>query len=505
MSSSVSSGVLDISRKRQLTIYFAIFTSLFMSALDIHIVATALPTIISELGNMELFGWVSGAYILATAVVTPFYGKMADLFGTKKIFIVAIVLFTTGSLACGLAWSMQSLIAARVLQGLGGGGLMTLCFVILAQIFEPRERAKYQGWSMAAISLAGFVGPFVGGTITQLIGWQYIFLLNLPIALLVIGVMVMALPKVEKASRAKIDYVGGVLLALIIIAITFGAEKLAAGQVDDLGILVGGLLVVAIAIFIWVEKKAAEPILPLQFFSNPTIGLALFMSLITGFCTLGLMIYFALLLQTITGLPPAQAGLMFIPSTIGILLSSAWVGSAIAKTGRYKNYVVVSMGMGFVVLSLFSLVGASTPLWMIGILMFSYPLAIGLQNQGLMVAVQNAAQAKDMGAVTGSINLARMIGTSIGLTVNSGLIIAGLASGQEGMSAESVAQLPKDVTQITPDVIATLPTDLASQVVGIFESAFNNVFYFGVGLFAVGFVLSLLLKNVQLPIDGKKA
>lgn len=503
MAISDSSGVLDISRKRQMTIYFAIFASLFMSALDVHIVATALPTIVSELGSFELFGWVSGSYILATAVVTPFYGKLADIFGTKTIFIIAIAVFTAGSLACGLAWSMPSLIVARVLQGLGGGGLMTLSFVMLAQIFEPRERAKYQGWSMGAISLAGFVGPFVGGSITQLIGWPYIFLLNLPIAVVVIGVIIVSLPKVEKQGRAKIDYMGGILLALMVIAVTFGAEQLAADQGGNLLSLIAVFVLIAGAAFIWVERRAPEPVLPLQFFSNGTIGFSLLMSLVTGFCTLGLMTYFALLLQTITGLPPAQAGLMFIPATIGILISSAGVGSAISKTGRYKVFVVISMAMGLVILLLFSLVGVSTPLWMIGCLMFSYPLAMGLQHQALMVAVQNAAEVKDMGAVTGSINLARMIGASIGLTVNSGLLSAGLANGQASLDAETLAQLPKDVTQITPDVIATLPAELAITVVDIFERSFDNIFYFGAGLFVIGLILALMLKNVQLPVDER--
>lgn len=501
----MSDTQIELTHKRKMIIYAAIFAALFMSALDVHIVATALPTIASELGDLHLFGWVTGGYVLATAVVTPFYGKLADIFGTKKIFIVAISVFTAGSLACGLAWSMQSLIAARVLQGLGGGGLMTLCFVMLAQIFEPRERAKYQGWSMAAMSLAGFVGPFVGGSITQLIGWPYIFLLNLPIAVVIIGVIAVTLPKAEGKSAIKIDYKGGVILGLLIIGVTFGAEHFVNEGISFGSILFAGLLIAGLALFIWVEKRASEPVLPLQFFSDRTITLSMVISVTVGFCTLGIMTYFALLLQTITGLPPAIAGLMFIPSTIGILFSSIGSGTMISRTGRYKLFIVVAMILGFVVLQLFARVGASTPLWMVGILMFSYPLAIGLQMQAFMVAVQNAAPKKDMGAVTGSLNLARTIGASLGLTVNGGIINAGLTSGQAELGENIVAQLPKDITQITPDVIASMPTELAGIVVGIFEGAFANMFYFGSYLFAACFVLALFLKNVQLPIDKKKS
>ncbi|MGL1922695.1 MAG: MFS transporter [Hyphomicrobiales bacterium] len=496
--------VVEMSHRRKMVVYFAIFASLFMSALDVHIVATALPTIASELGDLHLFGWVTGSYVLATAVVTPFYGKLADMFGTKKIFIVAISLFTLGSLACGIAWSMQSLVAARVLQGLGGGGLMTLCFVILAQIFEPRERAKYQGWSMAAISLAGFVGPFVGGSITELIGWPYIFLLNLPIAFLVIGVVAMSLPAAKKHNDAKIDYWGGVLLGLLIIGVTFGAEQIATNGSVYLSALLFVMVIMGLVAFVWVEKQADEPILPLNFFANRTISLSLAISVAVGFCTLGIMTYFALLLQTITGLSPAMAGLMFIPSTFGILISSIGSGTMISRTGRYKYFIIVAMIMGFVGLQLFALVGADTPLWMLAILMFCFPLGIGLQMQAFMVAVQNAAPKKDMGAVTSSLNLARTIGASLGLTVNGAIINAELSSGQANLDANIAAQLPKDVNQVTPDVIATMPTELATIVIGIFENAFANMFYFGSGLFAICFVLALFLKNVQLPMDDKE-
>lgn len=501
----MSEASLEMSRRQKMIIYFAVLAALFMAALDVHIVATALPTIASELGDLHLFGWVTGAYVLATAVVTPFYGKFADIYGTKKIFIIAISTFTAGSLACGLAWSMPSLIAARVLQGLGGGGLMTLCFVILAQIFEPRERAKYQGWSMGAMSLAGFVGPFFGGTITQFIGWPYIFLMNLPIALLVVWVIAMWLPARHKANQAKLDYAGGVILGLLIIGLTFGVEQLVTSEMSIVTILMIGSVIALIAMFIWVERRAEEPVLPLHFFSDSTIGLSLTISVVIGFCTMGIMTFFALLLQTITGLPPAVAGLMFIPSTFGILLSSVGTGTIISRTGHYKYFIVVAMVLGFVVLQLYSLVGATTPLWMVGLLMFSYPFGIGLQMQAVMVAVQNAAPQKDIGAATGSINLARTIGASLGLTVNGALLSGGLNDGQAALSADIAGQLPKDVNQITPDVIATLPPELAGIVIGIFENAFAGMFYFSSGLFVVSFIMALFLKNVRLPVDGKKS
>jgi EmrB/QacA subfamily drug resistance transporter len=488
-----------LSHSRKMTIYIALLVGLFMGVLDAQIVATALPTIAADLGKLELFGWVGAAYLLATAAVTPFYGKLGDLFGRKRVFMVAIVLFVVGSLACGLAWSMESLIAARVLQGLGGGGLMTSAFGILADLFEPRERAKYQGMSSAVFTVASLVGPVAGGVISQTIGWEYIFLVNLPIGIGVIAVLIWAMPNFETGRKPSIDYPGGFLLAAAVTATVFWAEEaLGGGYGGVMTYLLPAVVLAAIAGFVMVERRTDEPMVPLHLFANRSISLALIISVVSGVATLGMLNYFALFLQTVTGLAPALAGLLFLPSSIGSLIASIGSGILVSRSGRYKIFPVISMALGAVVLIGFSMVHASTPIWMIGVLMFFFSMAIGLQMQTLMTAVQAAAPIRDVGAATGTITLARMIGASLGLAANGGLLTAALMRGQETISAGTLAAMPGPMTDMTPTAIATLPAAAASEVVEVFTTAFGTVFYFGAALFAVGFVCALLMPNVKL-------
>lgn len=497
---------LPISRRRKMTIYIAGLVGMFMATLDMQIVATALPTIAADLGKLELFGWVGAAYLLATAAVTPFYGKLGDLFGRKRVFMAAIGLFVAGSLACGVAWSMETLIAARVLQGLGGGGLMTLAFGIMADLFEPRERAKYQGFSSAVFTLSGLVGPVAGGLISQAFGWEFIFLVNLPIGIGVIAVLAFAMPNFATGRQPKIDISGGLLLAGAVTALVFWAEEAVGGGYGGVMIYVLPVVIAAALVaFVLVERRASEPMVPLHLLGNPTITLALLISVVAGVASLGMLNYFALFLQTVTGLPPAFAGLLFLPSSVGSLLASVGTGYLVAQTGRYKPYPVAAMALGIVVLLFFTTVHAETPVWVIGIGMFFFSVSMGLQMQTLMVAVQAAAPRKDVGAATGTLTLARMIGASLGLAVNGGILTAGLQRGQATISPETLAVMPGPMKDMTPSVIATLPPAAAHEVVAVFTSAFSMVYYFGAGLFAVGLVCALAMKNVKLESHGKAA
>ena len=482
-----------------MVIYVALLIGMFMAVLDMQIVATALPTIAADLGNLDLFSWVGAAYLLATAAVMPFYGKLGDLFGRKQVFMTAIVLFVIGSLICGLAWSMESLIAARVLQGLGGGGLMITAFGILADLFEPRERAKYQGYSSGVFTVASILGPVAGGTISQTIGWEYIFLINLPVGIVVIAILMFGMPSIKTGRRPSIDYVGGLLLAGAVTATVFWAEEAMGGGYGGALLYMLPALAISAAIgFVLVERRAVEPILPLRLLTNRTIAISLLISIVAGVATLGMLNYFALFLQTVTGLPPALAGLLFLPSSVGTLVASIGTGYLMSKTGRYKLYPVLSMALGVVVMLAFSTVNAATPLWVIGILMFFFSVSIGLQMQTLMAAVQAAAPRADVGAATGAVGLARMIGASLGLAANGGLLAGGLVRGQAGISEATLAAMPGPMTEMTPTTIAALPAAAAHEVVAVFGTAFGAVYYFAAGLFALGFVLAVLLQDVKL-------
>ena len=296
-----------------LVVYFGALIAMFMATIDMQIVVTALPTIAGELGNLHLFGWVGAAYLLSTSAVAPFYGKLGDMYGRKNVVLTAIGLFLLGSLVCGAAWSMESLIAARVLQGIGGGGVMVSAFAMIGELFGPRDRAKYQGYSSAVFALSSILGPLAGGYITSLFGWRWVFLVNLPVGIVVLAVLAFAMRGRFSEKRHRVDYLGGVLLAIGTTAIVYwGYHVLDPAGPDPLTFVLPALALAAIASFIMVERRAEEPIVPLRLFGISTVRIVSGVSLVSGSVTLGMFFYFALYMQTLTGLSPAEVGFLFL-------------------------------------------------------------------------------------------------------------------------------------------------------------------------------------------------
>ena len=306
--------------RRRMLVVCLLMTGIFMAALDNQIVSTALPTIVGEFGELERFGWVGSAYLLATSAVMPVYGKLGDLFGRKYVMMTAIFIFALGSLACGLAVSMNTLIAARVLQGLGGGGIMVSIFSINADLFEPRVRARYQSYSSLMLMAAGAVGPTLGGVLSDLFGWRSIFLVNLPIGIIVLTGLALILPYRKPIRRPKIDFAGAVLLAAVVSSVVLWADsrEIFGSLVSAESLAVIAFGAVCLIAWIHVERRVPEPIVPLGLFRNPTVNLLLIVSLVSGAIGIGSVNYIALFLQTTTGLSPSQAGLLFMALTAGI-------------------------------------------------------------------------------------------------------------------------------------------------------------------------------------------
>jgi predicted MFS family arabinose efflux permease len=345
-----------------------------------------------------------------------------------------------------------------------------------------------------------------GGIISDTVGWPFIFLVNIPVGLVVIAVLTAFMPKARSGQRRKVDYPGGLLLAAGVTLTVFWAEEvLGGGASGPITYVLPILTVVALGAFVWVERRAAEPVVPLHLLQNRTIAIVLSVSVLAGVVTLGMLNYFALFLQVVTGLPPALAGLLFLPASVGSLIASIGSGMLISRSGRYKVFPVLAMAMGVAVMLTFTLVDGSTPLVAIAGLMFLFSFSIGLQMQTLMVAVQAAAPPRDIGAATGLIGLVRMIGASLGLAANGGLLTAALVRGQAALDPAVAAQLPGKVGELTPGVIDGLPEALRQAAVAVFSGAFNTVFLFGAGIFAVAFVLTLLLKDVRLPAHRRAA
>jgi EmrB/QacA subfamily drug resistance transporter len=479
----------------RLTLFFFLMTALFMATLDNQIVATALPTIVGEFGQMERFGWIGSAYLLATCAVMPLYGKLGDLFGRKYIMLSAVAVFTLGSIACGLAVSMNTLIAARVLQGLGGGGIMVSIFSITADLFEPRERARYQSYSSLVLMASGAVGPVLGGAMSDMFGWRSIFLVNIPIGLIVLTGLFLFLPYRRPTRLPTIDYAGALLLAGAVTSVVLlgdGAELFGSlFSLGSLAVIAAGVLC-AVA-WVLIERRAPEPIVPLTLFRSPTFSLMLVISLMSGAVGIGMVNYFALFLQTTTGLTPSVAGLLFILLTGGIVAGSLTAGRLISLSGRYKPFAIVSASLTVLALLIFSQVQPGTPLFVICGIMALHGIGIGFGQQVPIVAVQNIASRGDVGAATGAVTLSRMGGASIAISIYGAIIAAGLERG-----ATAIPGI-EDIERLTPLMLSTLPAATRQLVAESYTAAFLPLFLTGVGMSLIALVSAICLKAVRLP------
>lgn len=484
--------------KLRVVVFLMLLTAMFMATLDNQIVSTALPTIVAEFGQLERFGWVGSAYLLATSAVMPLYGKLGDLFGRKYVMIAAVSIFTLGSLVCGLAVSMNTLIAARVLQALGGGGIMVSIFSINADLFEPRERAKYQSYSSLVIMASGAAGPILGGTLSDLFGWRSIFLVNLPIGIAVVIGLAILLPYRKPKRKPKIDYAGALLLAGAASSIVLWADSsvmfgsLIAPQ--SLAVIAFGLACVAGWIF--VERRVEEPVVPLSLFSNPTICRLLLISLLTGGIGIGMVNYMALFLQTTKALTPTLAGLMFVATAAGISFGSIFAGRMISKTGRYKIFSIIGASIGVAAFLVFAFfVHPTTSIPLLVVIMLAQGFGIGFGQQVPVLGVQNAADPRDVGAATGTVTLARMGGAAIAISIYGAIV------------ASSIGHLPApiagvgNIEELTPKMLAALPPETQHVIASTYADAFFPLFLTAAGICLLTLLTALSLKNILLPVE----
>ncbi|MCK8780518.1 MFS transporter [Rhizobium sp. NTR19] len=482
--------------RQRLVVFLFLLTSLFMATLDNQIVSTALPTIVGEFSELERFGWIGSAYLLAMSAVMPIYGKLGDLFGRKYIILVAITLFAFGSVLCGFAWSMNSLIAARVIQGFGGGGIMVSIFSINADLFEPRERAKYQSYTSLVIMASSSLGPILGGTMSDLFGWRSIFLINVPIGIIAVTGLILMLPYRRPTRKPKIDYLGALFLAGTTCSVVLWADS---GQI--FGSLIGreALMIIALGavsacIWLFVESRAPEPIVPLTLFRDSTFTLFLVVSLMTGGVAIGMVNYIALYLQMTSGLTPIAAGLFFMCSTVGIVIGSMSAGRLISRTGRYKPFSVLGLTINVISLALMSQLHPGSPLLLVGILMAFQGLAIGFGQQAPIIGVQNSAPRGDVGAATGAVTLTRMGGAAIAISIYGAIIGSNVAHVDLGLPGGI------NLSELTPKVLSELPDETRQLIGQVYQGAFETLFLTAATIASLGLIAALFLKNVRLPV-----
>ncbi|AOR34601.1 EmrB/QacA family drug resistance transporter [Streptomyces fodineus] len=480
----------------------ALLLGLLLAALDQTIVSTALPTIVSDLGGLEHLSWVVTAYLLASTAATPLWGKLGDQYGRKRLFQTAIVIFLVGSALCGMAQDMPQLIGFRALQGLGGGGLIVLSMAIVGDIVPPRERGRYQGLFGAVFGATSVLGPLLGGLFTEHLSWRWVFYVNLPVGVVALAVIATALRIPRRTAHHVIDYLGTFLIAAVatclVLVASLGGTTWAWGSPQIVGL--AGLGILLAVAFVAVERRAAEPVLPLKLFGIRTFTLAAVISFIVGFAMFGAMTYLPTFLQVVHGISPTLSGVHMLPMVIGLLLSSTISGQIVSRTGRWKVFPVAGTAVTAIGLLLLHRLDEHSSTAQMSACFFVFGLGLGLVMQVLVLIVQNAVSYEDLGVATSGATFFRSIGASFGVAIFGTVFASRL--GDKLAAAFRGVPLPPGVSanalKSDPRGIAALPPALRPAALHAYASAITAVFLYAAPVALLGFLLAWFLKEDRL-------
>ncbi|MFG2463667.1 MDR family MFS transporter [Streptomyces sp. NPDC048523] len=482
-------------------VVLALMAAAFLALLDTQVVATALPAMVSDLGGLDQFAWVTTSYIIGGCAALPVFGKLGDLFGRKRVFMASIIVFLAGSVVCGLAQTMSQLVAFRVLQGIGSGGLFIGVLALIGEMFSPREGARYYGWFSITFGAASLLGPTLGGILTDLASWRWVFFVNLPLGLVVLAVVsaLLHLPA-HVPKKAHIDYAGVVLLVAAIVALnlltSWAGVKYAWSSPVILALAAGSAL--AVALFILAQRRAVDPVIPLRLFADKTFTVVVILSFVAGIIGLGILNYLVLWLQTVLGLDVEQAGYAISALMLGVVVTSWLSTKVIGHSGSYRWFPVSSMAVFILAGALFTTAGPDTgvPLTIVYILLFG--IGAGLNMQALNLAARNTASMQDIGAVQGTTNLMRQLGTGLGVSFFAALMTSRLDTGlHERLGGEAGARLDKDGS-LSPEVLGRLSSSVRAEVVDVYADSLRATFYAVIPIALVGLVAALFLKDVKL-------
>ncbi|MCA9520665.1 MAG: MFS transporter [Myxococcales bacterium] len=491
----------ELSHRQILTVFAGLMIGMLLSALDQTIVATALPTIVGELGGLEHLSWVVTAYMLASTVTAPLYGKLSDLYGRRLLFQSAIVIFLVGSMLAGLSRSMLQLIVFRGLQGAGAGGLMVLAQAIIADIVAPRQRGRYQGYIGSVFAFSSIAGPFLGGFIVDNLSWRWVFYVNLPLGAVALFVTQRALVLPHHRREHRIDWAGAALssvgITALLLAAVWGGDLYPWTSAPIIGL--GALALVALSAFIVVERRASEPILPLELFENRIFAVGSLLGFMVGVAMFGAIVFMPLFLQAVVGVSATHSGLLLLPLMAGLLTSSITSGRLITRWGRYKIFPVVGTALTTLGYGLLAQMNAETTLWVASLDMLIVGTGLGMIMQVIVLAIQNAVDPRHIGAATSAAQFFRSVGATIGLTLfgivmNSRLDRA-LASSNIG--ALHLASNPKALLR-APQIVAALPAPVRHVLRQALSESITYAFAVAVPFAALAFITALFLREQTL-------
>ena len=498
---AATNGTLRLTHRQIQIVFLGLMAGMLLASLDQTVVSTAMPTIVGELGGLQHLSWVITAYLLTSTSSMLLYGKLSDLYGRKLLFQAAIAIFLAGSVLSGFAQNMIQLILFRGVQGLGAGGIMVMAQAIIGDIVAPRERGRYQGYLGSVFGVSAVAGPLIGGFFTDHLTWRWVFYINVPIGIiaLIVTSVVLQLP-FQKLSH-RIDYLGAALMvsgiSSLLLLTSWGGVEYAWGSSTIIGLGIAGAIL--LSIFLFQESRAAEPLLPLRLFRDKIFSVGSSIQFVVGLAMFGAVAYLPIYFQVVRGTSATMSGLRLLPLMGGFIFTSIASGRLISKIGRYRVFPIVGTAIMIPGIYLLSRMGAGTSTWEGVAYMLPLGIGLGLSMQVIVLAVQNAAPHRDLGAATAGVNLFRSLGSAFGIAIFGSILNNRLTYElTQTIPAEALGQFSRRTLTASPERLKALPPDIHSGVVDAFSNSLHTVFISAVPIIVVAFLISWLLRDLPL-------